>query len=156
MGVEYIIDPFIIPPNWKRIFGVDFGLRDPTVMLAAAIDPVEGVVHIYDEHYESEKPVAHHAKKMLEMMAKVPPGMIRGMPVADPKGQNRGADFRTYFGHYQEYGIFFKGGNNKLESGLMKVFTYFSLSKLKIHSNCINLIRELTGIQIQTNRIRPR
>lgn len=143
MGTEHIIDPFIIPPNWKRIFGVDFGLRDPTVMLAAAVDPVEGVVHIVEEHYEAEHPVAYHAKKMLEMMRKVPPGMIRGMPVADPKGQNRGADFRSYFGHYQEYGIFFKAGNNKIDSGLMKVFTYFSLGKLKIHSNCINLIREL-------------
>jgi PBSX family phage terminase large subunit len=143
MGVEHIIDPFLIPPNWKRIFGVDFGLRDATVMLGAAIDPVEGIVHIYDEHYENEKPVHHHAKKMLAIMQKVPHGMIRGMPVADPKGQNRGSDFRSYFGHYQEYGIFFKPGNNKLESGLMKVFTYFSLGKLKIHSNCVNVIREL-------------
>ena len=143
MGVDHIIDPFLIPPNWKRIFGVDFGLRDPTVMLAAAVDPVEGVVHIYDEHYESEKPVAHHAKAMLKMMSQVPPGMINGMPVADPKGQNRGADFRSYFGHYREYGIFFKPGNNRLESGLMKVFTYFELGKLKIHSNCTNIIREL-------------
>jgi phage terminase large subunit len=142
-GTDNIIDPFLIPPNWKRIFGVDFGLRDPTVMLAAAIDPVEGVVHLYDEHYESEKPVHHHAKKMLAMMSKVPPGQIRGMPVADPKGQNRGVDFRSYFGHYQEYGIFFKPGNNKLEPGIMKVFTYFTLGKLKIHSNCVNIIREL-------------
>jgi phage terminase large subunit len=143
MGADHIVDPFIIPPNWKRIFGVDFGLRDPTVMLAAAIDPVSGEVHIYDEHYASEKPVAFHATKMLEMMRKAPPGQIRGMPVADPKGQNRGADFRSYFGHYQEYGIYFKGGNNKLESGLMKVFTYFSLGKLKIHSNCTHTIIEL-------------
>ena len=142
-GVDNIIDPFNIPPNWKRIFGVDFGLRDPTVMLAAAIDPVEGVVHIYDEHYGAEQPVHWHATRMLAMMSKVPHGMIRGMPVADPKGQNRGADFRSYFGHYQEYGIFFKPGNNTLESGLMKVFTYFSLGKLKIHANCVNLIREL-------------
>jgi len=142
-GVDNIIDPFLIPPNWKRIFGVDFGLRDATVMLAAAIDPVEGIVHMYDEHYENEKPVHYHAKKMLTMMSKVPPGMIRGMPVADPKGQNRGVDFRSYYGHYQEYGIFFKPGNNKLESGLMKVFTYFSLGKLKIHSNCVHIIKEL-------------
>jgi PBSX family phage terminase large subunit len=143
MGVDHIVDPFIIPPNWKHIFGVDFGLRDPTVMLAAAIDPVTGEVHIYNEHYASEKPVQYHAKKMKEMLAEVTPGMIRGMPVADPKGQNRGADFRSYFGHYQEYGLYFKGGNNKLESGLMKVFTYFELGKLKIHSNCSNVIREL-------------
>jgi hypothetical protein len=80
---------------------------------------------------------------MLKMMSQVPPGMINGMPVADPKGQNRGADFRSYFGHYREYGIFFKAGNNRLESGLMKVFTYFELGKLKIHSSCVNIIREL-------------
>ena len=121
MGVDHIVDPFIIPPNWKHIFGVDFGLRDPTVMLAAAIDPVNGVVHIYNEHYASEKPVQYHAKKMKEMLDEVTPGMIRGMPVADPKGQNRGADFRSYFGHYQEYGLYFKGGNNKLELSLIHI-----------------------------------
>ena len=140
---ESIVEPFIIPPNWKRMFGVDFGLRDPTVMLAAAIDPEENVMYIYDEHYESEKPVSHHAKKMKAILAQVPPGLMYGQVVADPAGDKRGGTtMRSYFNHYAEYGLWFKRGNNQLEAGIMKVFTYFSLKRLYIMSNCVNLIQE--------------
>jgi hypothetical protein len=79
---------------------------------------------------------------MHKLLAQVPPGMINGQVVADPAGQNRGKDFRSYFTHYSEYGLWFKPGTNQIESGIMKVFTYFALGKLKIMSNCINLIRE--------------
>ena len=143
MFSDNIVDPFPIPPTWKRMFGVDFGLRDPTVMLGAAIDPDDGVVYIYDEHYKAEEPVSYHAKKMLEMVNKVPHGMINGQIVADPKGQNRsGRDLRSYFNHYSEYGLWFKGGINAIDSGVMKVYTYLALGKLKIMSNCINTIKE--------------
>ncbi len=143
MFVDHIVDPFPIPPTWKRMFGVDFGLRDPTVMIGIAIDPEEGVVYVYDEHYEAEKPVSYHAKMMNDIVNQVPPGMINGQIVADPSGQKRsGRDLRTYFNHYSEYGLWFKMGVNHLESGIMKVYTYFSLNKIKVMSNCINLIRE--------------
>lgn len=154
MFADHIVDPFPVPPTWKRMFGVDFGLRDPTVMLGLAIDPEEGVVYVYDEHYESEKPVSHHAKIMLDMVNKTPPGMINGQIVADPKGQNRsGRDLRSYFNHYSEYGLWFKPGINTLDSGIMKVYTYFSLGKLKIMSNCINTIKEGREYKYKENEL---
>ena len=143
MFTENIVDPFIVPPNWKRMFGVDFGLRDPTVMLAAAIDPDNNIMYIYDEHYENEKPVSHHATKMKKILNQVPPGMIHGQVIADPAGEKRGGTtMRSYFNHYAEYGLWFTKGNNSLESGIMKVYTYFSLGRLKIMSNCVNVIKE--------------
>jgi phage terminase large subunit len=143
MFAENVVDPFTIPPNWKRLFGVDFGLRDPTVMLGVAIDPVKGIAYIYDEHYEAEKPVNHHATKMLAMLNKVPPGMIYGQVVADPAGKaRRGTNGQSYFGHYSEYGLWFREAVNNIESGIMKVFTYFSMNKLKIMSNCVYTIKE--------------
>jgi len=143
MLVENIVDPFTIPSNWKRMFAVDFGLRDPTVMLALTVDPDKGIAYIYDEHYEAEKPVNYHADKMRAMVDKVPAGMINGQIVADPSGKNRrGTNGRSYFGHYAEYGLWFKEAVNNIESGIMKVFTYFSMNKLKIMSNCFNTIKE--------------
>ena len=140
---EAIVDPFIIPANWKRMFSVDFGLRDPTVMLAGAIDPEENVLYIYDEHYENEKPVPHHAKKMKEILSRVPAGLIYGQVIADPAGEKRGGTtMRSYFNHYAEYGLWFKPGNNQIEAGIMKVYTYLSLKRLKIMSNCVNVIAE--------------
>lgn len=41
------------PWQWKHVFGLDYGYtNDPTAFIAAAVNPVEGVVYIYDEHYE--------------------------------------------------------------------------------------------------------
>jgi phage terminase large subunit len=143
MFAENIVDPFPIPPNWKRMFGVDFGLRDPTVMIGIAIDPVRGIAYVYDEHYQAEKPVNYHASKMLEILKKVPPGMINGQIVADPAGKaRRGTNGQSYFGHYSEYGLWFREAVNNIESGIMKIFTYFSMDKLKIMSNCVYTIKE--------------
>lgn len=143
MFIENVVDAFTIPANWKRMFAVDFGLRDPTVMLGLAIDPDKGIAYVYDEHYEAEKPVNYHAEKMRKMVDRVPAGMINGQIVADPSGKNRrGTNGRSYFGHYAEYGLWFREAINTIESGIMKVFTYFSMGKLKIMSNCFNTIRE--------------
>lgn len=149
---EHIVDPFEIPANWKRMFGVDFGLRDPTVMLGIAIDPVKGIAYIYDEHYEAEKPVNYHAEKMRKMVDKVPAGMINGQIVADPAGKTRrGTNGRSYFGHYAEYGLWFKEAINNIESGVMKVFTYLSMNKMKIMSNCVYTIKEGREYKYQDN-----
>jgi len=151
---DAIVDPFVIPANWKRMFAVDFGLRDPTVMLAGAIDPEENILYIYDEHYENEKPVPHHAKAMKQMLSRVPPGLTYGQVIADPAGEKRGGTtMRSYFNHYAEYGLWFKKGNNQIEAGIMKVYTYFSLKRLKIMSNCVNVIKEGRAYKYKENSI---
>lgn len=140
---SHVVDPIPIPPNWKRLFGVDFGLRDPTVMLACAIDPNTGIAYIYDEHYEAEKPVHYHAEKMKKMLGEAPYGMMYRQPIADPSGNSRrGTNEKTYFSHYGEYGIYFQPGYNNIASGILKVFTYMSLGRLKIMSNCVNTLFE--------------
>ena len=40
------------PWQWKHVFGLDYGYtNDPTAFIAAAVNPVEKVIYIYDEHY---------------------------------------------------------------------------------------------------------
>jgi PBSX family phage terminase large subunit len=149
-----IIDPFFIPQHWKRMFSVDFGLRDPTVMLAAAIDPDENVLYIYDEYYKAETPVNENAKAMKKLLEAVPPGLIHGQVIADPAGSKRsGATRRSYFDHYAEYGLWFQEGNNNIEAGIAKVFTYLSLYKLKVFSNCIHTIKEARGYKYKENEL---
>lgn len=143
MFADYIIEPREIPKHWQRLFAADFGLRDPTVMLAGAIDPKLGELHIYAEHYEAGKSVKYHASKMKEMIRPVGMGLIRSI-VGDPAGKRRSEkDYRSLFDHYAEYGLYFKPGLNKIEDGIMKVYGYFEAGKIKIHANCRNLIREL-------------
>lgn len=153
MAAEAIIQPFEIPEYWERCFGCDLGLRDPLAFLAGAIDPVKGVLHIYQEHYEALRPVQYHAKKMHEMMDHIPAGIIRYV-VCDPAGKKRSnTDFRSTFDHFAEYGIYFKDAQNRIEDGLMKMYTYFDLGKVKIHANCRNLIREITNYKYKQQEL---
>jgi phage terminase large subunit len=144
---QHIIEPFDIidkikSEGWEVFAGADFGLRDPTVLLMAAIDPKDGTVYVFDEHYEAGKPVSHHAGIMKEMMQPIPQGLMR-QPVGDPSGQQRSKnDLRSLFSHYAEYGIHFKPGFNRIEDGIQKVYSYFVHGKLKIFNTCHNLIKE--------------
>lgn len=155
---EHIIEPFDIHKEirengWEVYAGADFGLRDPTVMVMVAVDHNEGIAYLYDEHYESNQPVPYHAKKMLEMMDEVPTGLLR-QPVGDPSGKRKSAnERRSLFDHYAEYGIYFKPGFNRIEDGIMKVFTYLSLGKLKIFSNCVNTIREGVNYKYDVDKL---
>lgn len=139
---KHIVDPFSIPRHWERVFAADFGLRDPTVLLAGAIDPDNGILYIYDEHYESGRSIKYHAEKMNQMLKPIRPGLIRYI-VGDPKGKAKSErDMRSIFDYYAEYGIYFKPGINKIEDGILKVYSYFEMNKLKIFSTCRNTIRE--------------
>ena len=142
-AMDHVVEPFPIPKHWQRYQGVDFGLQDPTVSLWAAIDPKEGMVYIYNEHYQNEKSVAYHADKMVKHNSTIPMGMLM-QPIADPKGAARSErDKRSLFDHYAEYGLYFKPGYNRIEDGIYKVYTYFELGRLKIFSNLKNTIDEL-------------
>lgn len=139
---QSIVEPFDIPKHWTRVFAADYGLRDATVMLGVAINPEDGIAYVYDEHYESGKPIPYHAEKMLKMMDGIPPGKILRV-IGDPAGKRKSErDMRSIYDHYAEYGIYFEPGMNRIEDGIMKVFTYFMLGKLKIFSNLKNTIRE--------------
>jgi PBSX family phage terminase large subunit len=140
--VENKTDRYGIPMHWERVFGGDFGLRHATVLLGGAIDPSDGTLYIYAEHYDSEKPVSYHAGQMRRMLDRVPSGRLRSL-VGDPKGASKSErDMRSIFDHYAEYGIYFSPATNKIIDGIMKVYNYFALGKLKIFSSCVNLIRE--------------
>ena len=41
------------PWQWRHVFGLDYGYtNDPTAFIAAAANPLEKVLYIYDEHYQ--------------------------------------------------------------------------------------------------------
>jgi phage terminase large subunit len=147
---EHIIDSFDIiskikAEGWQVYASADFGLRDPTVMLMAAVDPTTGIVYVFDEHYEAGKPVSHHSRIMNEMLSQVPPTLLN-QPIGDPSGAQRSKnDLRSLFSHYAEYDLHFKPGMNRIEDGIQKVYTYLEHGQIKIFNTCTNTIREGVG-----------
>lgn len=138
-------DEFGIPKDWERIFGMDYGLRNPTAVPFGAINPKTGDVVIYNEYYQAEKTLPYHASQLKPALNRIPNGLIRFM-VADPAIKNRMNDVTTGKNiqmHFMEYGIYWQLGNNNLEYGLTKVNAYIEAGKLKIYKTVLNGIKEL-------------
>ena len=143
MFMQRIVSPFLIPENWLRISGTDFGGRSPHSTLMGAIDPATGCVYVYDEYYKAGLSVREHQKAIHEMFDKVPSGRWYKAPVADPAGKQRSiADGKSLFEHFAEYGIYFNPATNRILDGLAKVYTYFDMGKLFIFSSCVNTVNE--------------
>jgi len=130
--------------GWKVTSGADYGLQDPTVFLMVAVDPVDGVAYVYDAYAKRQLPVPYHAKEMNRMLEHVPHGGLKGL-IGDPSGKRRNInDRRSIFDHYAEYGLYFEPGDNRIDAGIMKVFSYFEMGKLKILKHLEDVIDELT------------
>lgn len=137
-------DAYGIPKTWERIIGMDYGLRNPTAVVYAAINPKTGEVVIYDVYYEREKTLPYHAQQIKPKVEAIPHGLLRYM-VADPAIKNRMNDVMTGKNiqmHFMEYGIYWQLGNNNLEYGLTKINAYIEARKLKIYKTCLDLIKE--------------
>jgi PBSX family phage terminase large subunit len=138
-------DEYGIPKDWERIFGMDYGLRNPTAVPFGAINPKDGEVVIYKDYYVAEKTLPYHAKTLKAEFDKIPTGLIRFM-VADPAIKNRMNDViggKNIQSHFMEYGIYWQLGNNNLEYGLAKINSYIEAKKIKIYKTCVNLIKEM-------------
>lgn len=130
--------------GWKVFGGADFGLKDPTVLLLIAIDPVEGIAYAYDEYYKNQLAVPTHAKAMIDRLNHIPIGGLQVL-IGDPSGAKRNInDRQSIFKHYSEYGLFFEPGDNRIDAGILKVYSYLEMGNLKILSNCVHTIEEMT------------
>lgn len=118
--------------GWQVIGGADFGIIDNTVLLQAAIDPVTGTVYLYDEYVKNRVSVGTHAAEMKRRLAHIPVGGLLKL-MGDPSGAKRNiSDMKSVFNHYQEHGIYFQKANNRIDAGIMKVYSYLEMGNLKI------------------------
>ena len=139
--IDCLVDPFPIPKDWVRIFGFDKGWSDETCLACGAIDPNNGVCYIYDEYYESQKPVTYHGRRVKEKID----GLDLYKPIqADPSVRNKsdrdGVSYQDYF--YQVSGVWLAEGNNKIDDGIERVRDFMYLGKLKFFTSNVNMKEE--------------
>lgn len=60
----HLIDRFVPPSEWRRVWTVDFGYTNPTVVQFWAIDP-DGRAYLYREYYHSQQTVDQVARAIL-------------------------------------------------------------------------------------------
>ena len=139
--VSSLVDPFPIPDDWLRIFGFDKGWSDETCLCCGALDTKKGICYIYDEYYESQKPITYHARRIREKIM----GVKMYKPIiADPSVRNKndrdGVSYRDYF--YNVSGIWLEEGNNAIADGIERVRDFMYTGKLKVFTSCVNLKHE--------------
>lgn len=139
---DHVIDMFPIPDTWKKGFVLDHGFRNPTAVLFYAIDN-DDTIYIYDEHYETEKPVSHHAQ-MIKTYTKDPLGL------ADPsifsKTQSRNGELFSIADEYRDYGINLTPALRSNEiAAIARVNEHFKSNKIRIFYHCKNTINEFNS-----------
>lgn len=152
----HVVEPFVIPKDWRRYTTSDYGL-DMFATYWIAIDP-QGYAYAYKELYQSDLIISDAAIRYLE----VNNGETIRTKYAPPDLWNR----------RQETGksaaeIFLKNGVNLVQSKNDRVQGWYNvkewlkpikvkdeqtgeektIAKLRIFSNCVNLIRCLPQVQ---------
>jgi phage terminase large subunit len=87
----HLIDSFDIPSDWDRIWSLDFGVTNPTVVQNWAIDG-DGRMYLYREFYFTGKTADEHARIVMDTVTDDEGKWIEPQPsaiVADHDGQGR-------------------------------------------------------------------
>lgn len=152
----HVIDPFMVPDNWKICLTSDLGWADPTVFLWWAVD-WDGNYHVYQEHYHSYQLPSWHSDRIKSMGILDDKGR-QMMIYADPAMmQTQAQSGKCLKEFYSEEGIMLTPAFNRDKLGhIMKVKQMLRIDNrtmnpytgkigcphLFIHSNCINTIEE--------------
>ena len=121
-------DDIIVPDTWEKGFVLDHGFRNPTAVLWYAIDH-DGNIWLYDEHYERERPVSHHARCILER------GLDSG--ICDPsvlnQTQSKGSQILSIADEYREYGVTLTPALREEEyARIARVNEFFRSGRIKV------------------------
>lgn len=130
--------PFEIPDFWPRVFGLDFGWKDPTAALFAAHDRDNDVIYIYGEYAVSELTPQHHANELIKQGA----NWMHG--VYDPSGnQTAQKDGSQLAELYRQSGIRnLSKADNAREQGVLTVLQRMQNNKLYIFNTLHKTLRE--------------
>jgi len=118
----HLVKPFEIPKWWNRFIVLDHGHRNPTAVLFFAVSD-EGVVFLYDMHYEADQWIDYHAE---QIWRKVRNQQIMRW-LADPSifHVRGGLSSVTIAGQYEDFGIFWEPAINDVSAGIDRVSRYF-------------------------------
>jgi phage terminase large subunit len=157
--MDWFVSPFQIPQHWRRITGTDFGRRDPTAHLVAALDPVGKVIYVYDEIEEplEDKPLDYMVKR-IKQSHDFPDYLLAFPHQCDPRGRNRDqVSGQSWIDAYREKGIIFYPARDceasSIAPTIQKIATYAQNGRLKIFTNCVKLKASLSKYKYPERKV---
>lgn len=86
------------PPHWKHAYGMDHGWR-VTAAVWGCLDPDNGILYIYNEHYGQQRDVIYNAAA-IKARGEWKPGVI------DPAAlQSQQSDGKRMIDEYRKQGL---------------------------------------------------
>ncbi|MBR5806072.1 MAG: phage terminase large subunit [Oscillospiraceae bacterium] len=145
----HVIQPFEIPAHWKRYATMDYGL-DMLAVYFIAVDDV-GNAYVYNEIYKSDL-IISAAASLIKSYITQPFQAFYAPPDLWNRRQDSGSSVATIFA---QHGILLTKSVNDRQTGWYAVKEYLHTAvdekgeksaRLKIFSNCLNLIRTLPAL----------
>lgn len=134
---DYCIDPFELPPHFRRAYGMDVGWNR-TAVLWGAYDPDNDIWYVYNEHYRGQAEPSVHAAA-IKGRGEWIPGVID--PAARGRSQRDG--YQLLHGYIHDYGLILTTANNAVEAGIYQVWERLSSGRLKVFRSLSNLRKEM-------------
>lgn len=134
----HIIDVGYIPEFYKRIAAIDPAISGTTCCLKAYMDE-DGVMIIYDEFYKQNVRVDEVCNEIKD--EKIDKWLID--PSAQAKTQVKEGKLLSLYDEFLEHGISVNPAESDVEAGINRTGEHFKTNRIKIASNCVNLINEL-------------
>jgi hypothetical protein len=132
---DILIDPFIIPNFYRRVYAMDVGWKR-TAALWGAYNPDDDVLYLVSEYYRGEVEPAVHVQAIKSRGDWIP-GVI------DPAARGRGQkDGDQLYRMYIELGLTLSPAINAVESGIYEVYSRLSSGRLKVFRTLTNFMAE--------------
>jgi hypothetical protein len=141
----WVVEPFVIPKDWVRVSGIDFG--SIFVYLKFAINPHDGTWYCYHEYFHTtDRSLEEHG----DQLAQSPDFNRNEWIFADPAGKQAIIDLNRYLRKYN--GPRMQPALNDVYSGINQVKAMFQrqaptgMPRLRIFNWCTNLRREIGSL----------
>lgn len=152
----HVVEPFVIPQHWRRYTTMDYGL-DMFAVLWIAVDEQKRA-YVYKELYQSDLIISEAAKRYLEVCGADNIHLKYAPPDLWNRRQETGKSAADLF--YENGVTLIKSSNDRVQ-GWYNVKEWLkpiktrdeqtgeeiTTARLRIFSNCVNLIRTLPQLQ---------
>lgn len=138
----HVVKPFEIPEHWERAVGMDWGMRNPTAVIFAAISE-KGEIVIYDHFYASGRTVSQWADiiKARHDFLEISQWII------DPAALSQAREFGNYGINFISYNPETLKKVNDVNIGINLMSQYLLEGKIKIFEHCDIVIDQIEQYQ---------
>jgi hypothetical protein len=142
----HVMNPTELPEHYERVVGMDWGMRNDTAVIFAAISE-RGEIFVYDLLYGNGKTVSQWA----EIIRNRHDFMNITQWIIDPAALSQAREFGNYGINFISYNPETLKKINDVHIGINLMQQYFLEGKIKIFSHCDVLIKQLEQYQWEPN-----